>query len=321
MTDFISNFPNQTVLVIGDLMLDEYLWGDIRRISPEAPVPVVDIHHRTQAPGGACNVAANIAALNGRVFLGGVTGNDPAGSVLKAAVESYHIDGSGLIVDPSRPTITKTRIIARNQQVVRYDCESRSTLDEKTKNSLYSWAEERITESNVCIISDYAKGISTPEFLKRIFDLARAHNCPVLVDPKGNNYSRYRGSMLITPNQLEASQATGIEIVNDEDLSRCAGLLREQLPDSNILIKRGGKGMSIYQKSGQETHIPARDRQVFDVTGAGDTVIAVLALALGAGASIIEAAHLANCAAGIVVSKVGTATLTRDELKLECGNY
>ena len=317
MTDILSNFQYQTVLVLGDLMLDEYLWGDIRRISPEAPVPVVDIHRRTQAPGGACNVAANIVALGGKVYLGGVTGNDQAAGALIAALETHKIDKSGIVSDPSRPTITKTRIIARNQQVVRYDCESRVPLDIGTQNSLLTWADAHFEQAKVCIFSDYAKGISTPEFLQRLFGLAHAHKCAVLVDPKGNNYSRYRGSTLITPNQMEAGQAVGFEIENDEDLLRCARQLRDQLPGTNILIKRGGKGMALYPMDGEEFHVPARDRQVFDVTGAGDTVIAVLAMALGAGASLPEAAHLANCAAGVVVSKVGTATVTMDELSIE----
>lgn len=313
--DFLERFIGQNILVLGDLMLDEYLWGDARRISPEAPVQVIDIQRETLAPGGACNVAVNIVSLGGKVFLGGVVGKDSAAQCLKSELSRLNVDVAGLVEDKQRPTITKTRLVARNQQIVRYDRESRAPLSAYIRQNILDWVERVLPQVALCVFSDYAKGISTPEFMQEFIKLVVLHQKPLLVDPKGNGFQKYRGAVLITPNLQETEVATGMEIRSPDDLMAACNILRERLPGTNILVKQGPLGMTLFAGgSGGIFHVDAVARQVFDVTGAGDTVIAVFAMALASGVDWEESTRLANRAAGIVVGKVGTASVTLEEL-------
>lgn len=315
MKYLLMRFREKKIIVIGDLMLDEYLWGDTRRISPEAPVPVVDVDHQTYAPGGACNTAMNVSSLGGIAVIGGVVGDDSAADCLKKELTKFGIDISGIITDPSRPTITKTRILARNQQVVRVDREKKTLLNPQLQKQILTWLEKALPQSSACIFSDYQKGLASPGFLAELFMLGKELDVPVFVDPKGNQYSRYNGAFLITPNRLEAEIATGIEPHSGVPFEELGSRLREHLPGTHILIKLGAQGMALFPvDSTRFVHIPAVARQVFDVTGAGDTVIASLALAFAAGANLEQAVHLSNVAAGVVVGKVGTATVSVEEL-------
>lgn len=314
MKHMIERFVEQKILVLGDLMLDEYLWGDAKRISPEAPVPVVDIQRETVAPGGACNVAVNAASLGGKIYLGGVVGRDAAAQQLKGELLRLNIDLSGIIEDDQRPTITKTRLVARNQQIVRYDREARSSLNKPLQQSLLDWIQAMLPEVSLCVFSDYAKGISSVDFMQNFIELANRSGKPVIIDPKGNSLQKYKGALLITPNLQEVEHVTGMEIHTDEDIAASYRIMQAQIPGTNILIKLGARGMTLFHHAGGTYHVDAEARQVFDVTGAGDTVIAALAMALAAGADLEEATRLANSAAGIVVGKVGTASATLAEL-------
>jgi rfaE bifunctional protein kinase chain/domain len=314
MNNIIERFPGQKILILGDLMLDEYLWGDVKRISPEAPVQVVDIQRETVAPGGACNVAINVASLEGQVFLGGVIGQDPAGGRLRNELEKLGVDTTGMLDDPARSTITKTRLVARSQQIVRYDRDVRTPLGRELQGRLLEWVEATLPNVGLCIFSDYAKGISTPAFLEEFMALASSQQKPVLVDPKGNGFQKYRGAALITPNLQELEIAAGMEVNTEEELKAAYRIIQDRLPGTDILIKMGAHGMTLFSPSGESFHVEADARQVFDVTGAGDTVIATFAMALAAGAELEECTRLANQAAGIVVGKVGTASITADEL-------
>lgn len=310
----IAGFAGQRVAVLGDLMLDEWLWGKVSRISPEAPIPVVDIQRVTCTPGGACNVAANLAALGAGVELFGVIGDDYAGHELVRALDRLRVCTRGALVDRHRLTTLKTRIIAHSQQVVRADRESREPIGEAILRRLAEYLSERVTVVDAFVISDYAKGVAVPELLAIVIDAARNSGKPVVVDPKGIDYSKYRRATVITPNRIEAAQACYIEINDESSLYRAGVTLLNRLECDAVLITRGEEGMSLFEPSGAVTHLPPRAREVYDVTGAGDTVVATLTLALAAGATFVEGAVLANHAAGVVVGKVGTATVSQDEL-------
>jgi D-glycero-beta-D-manno-heptose-7-phosphate kinase len=303
-----------TVLAVGDLMLDEYVWGDVQRISPEAPVPVVDVRRRSHAPGGAANVAAGVAALEGRALLGGAVGEDPAAAAVRDAVEASGVDAGGVVVDPQRPTTTKTRVIAHAQQVVRTDFEARAPLPRGVEAELLEWVRRRLPEADAAVLSDYRKGVVTPGLAQGVIGIAHQAGKPVVVDPKGLDYAAYRGATVLTPNAHDAGQAANVHIETDDDLMKAAGRLSELCDDAALLITRGAAGMTLIASNGR-VEVPAEARAVYDVTGAGDTVVAVLAVALGRGVPLAEAVGLANTAAGIVVGKVGTSTVTLDELE------
>ena len=314
LLDILAKFPGKCVLIVGDVMLDEYIWGEVRRISPEAPVPVVEIHRRTYAPGGAANTATNVISLGGRALLVGVVGRDQQAGKLREALVRCGVDAGGLVVDDERPTTTKTRIVAHSQQVVRVDSEQQATLRVELENMLLQWTESRLPEAHACVLSDYDKGVVSPRLAERCIWLAREAGRPVIVDPKGTNYGKYRGATVVTPNVHEAERALNHEINGHSDLLEVGQRLLDILEGSALLITRGPQGMSLFLDGTEPMHIPAVARNVFDVTGAGDTVVSTLALALAAGATLQQAARLANLAASIVVGKVGTATVTRDEL-------
>ncbi len=312
--DIVNQFASKRVLLIGDVMLDEYIWGSVRRISPEAPVPIVEYERRTCQPGGAANTAANVASLGGKVALAGAVGADPQGAQLLELLRSVGMNVDGLIVAQERWTTTKTRLLAHSQQVVRLDYEQPHPLSEKREDELLSWAEQQMSHTDACVVSDYAKGLVSPRIAERFINLARRHDKPVLVDPKGTNFVKYRGATLIKPNSHEVERVLNHELKDDADLAEAGRRLLELLPGSAVLITRGQHGMSLFRAGLPTVHIPSIARNVYDVTGAGDTVASVLALALAAGADLEMSARLANQAAGIVVGKVGTAQVTREEL-------
>ena len=310
-------FRGQRVLVLGDIMLDEYIWGEVRRISPEAPVPVVEMSRRTYVPGGESNTAANVAALGGQPYLLGVVGEDYHANCLREALTRSGIDHLGLCVDETRLTTTKTRIVAHSQQVVRLDCEQRTSLSARLEDELLRQAETRLAEVEACIISDYGKGLVSERLARQFIRLARQAGKPVVVDPKGTDYGKYCGATVVKPNAHEAETVAKQPITDEASLAEVGRRLLEILDGSALLITRGAQGMSLFRGREPAVHIPTLARHVFDVTGAGDTVASVLALGLAASGSLEESMHLANRAASIVVGKVGTATVTVEELLAE----
>jgi rfaE bifunctional protein kinase chain/domain len=303
------------IVVLGDVMLDEFIWGDVTRISPEAPVPVVDIRRESVHLGGAANVLANLLALGAKACVVGVVGDDPAGQRLRTSLKQASPLQSDdyLVVDEKRPSTTKTRIIAHSQLVVRADREQRSPVNGQTENRILESLRQAMQNADALIISDYDKGVVTPRILSEILPSAYAR-VPVLIDPKMRNFSHYRPATLITPNHHEALRMTNLEVDSDDGLHQAARLIRQDLSCDAVLITRGDRGIMLLEGDNDPVFVGTAAREVYDVTGAGDTVIATLAAALSAGATMLEAANLANHAAGIVVGKVGTATASGDEL-------
>lgn len=311
----LSEFGRKAVVIVGDLMLDEFIWGEVRRISPEAPVPIVEAKRQTFAPGGAANVATNVVSLGGEAYLGGLVGVDEGATQLIRILEESGVHPTGLTPDNQRPTTRKTRIIAHSQQIVRVDSETRTPLQRHHQTALREWLEALLHHAGACVLSDYGKGVITRSFAQEIIGLAKQHGKPIIIDPKGTDYSKYQGASLITPNVHELELATRVEVTNEASLTKATRKLIELLPETILLITRGAQGMSLYVPSQEPVHIPTVARNVYDVTGAGDTVVSTLALALATGADSLTAAHLANSAAGIVVGKLGTARVTREELQ------
>jgi D-beta-D-heptose 7-phosphate kinase/D-beta-D-heptose 1-phosphate adenosyltransferase len=302
------------VLVVGDVMLDEFLWGRVARISPEAPVPVVEITAQTFHLGGAANVASNVRSLGGQAAVAGVVGNDDAGRRLREALAASGVE-DGLTVDGAgRPTTHKTRIIAHHQQVVRADREEAGAIDAALEDALGGALRLLARGAGAIILSDYQKGVVTRRLMKSVLAAARREGIPLLVDPKVRHFALYRGAAVVTPNQVEAEQATGVRIRDTAGLHEAGGRILRTLRCRAALITRGENGMALFEEGKKPVEIPTAARQVFDVTGAGDTVIATLALALASGAALPEAAMLANYAAGVVVGKIGTATVAPEEV-------
>lgn len=313
----IDAFAGKRVLVIGDVMLDELVRGDVTRISPEAPVPVLAVSGRTSAAGGAANAAANVASLGGKVTLVGVVGDDEAGRQLASRLSEASIDAKGLVIDPSRPTTQKTRIVARNQQIVRIDSESSTPLGLETEAAVVAAVAAMLEAADACIVSDYAKGVITPRVVRELVAGARVRGIPVVVDPKRKDFSVYAGATVVTPNTGELEAAAGRSCATTEDVLAAAGSLMGPLGGAALLATRGASGMSLFEAGRAPVHVPARARAVFDVTGAGDTVVGTIALALACRIPLHEAIELASAAAAIVVSKVGTATVSLAELRAE----
>ncbi len=314
LRQYIAQFADKRLLIVGDVILDEFIWGEARRISPEAPVPVVQLKSRTYLPGGAANTAANVVSLKGNARLGGVIGTDDYAPRLREVLNTFRVNADGLVADATRPTTTKTRVVAHGHQIVRVDTEEKTMLSPTVESELTNWAQKQFDSVDAVIISDYAKGVVTPSLAQHLIRLARQKGCPVIVDPKGKNYAKYRGATVVTPNVYELGEATQCEIENETDLIRASQQLCQQLDGTSILATRGAEGMLLLQQNSEPFQIPATARHVFDVTGAGDTVVSAFGLALAAGASLVDAAQIANRAAGIVVGKVGTATVSLDEL-------
>ena len=310
----IRNFRNAKVLVVGDLILDEFLWGDVSRISPEAPVPVVWVKKESFMPGGASNVANNLSSLGANVHLVGVVGDDEHSAILKGELEQKGVNTAGIITDESRPTILKTRVVAQHQQVVRIDKELVDPLSANIVSKLVRYIEGIMKDIDAVIIEDYGKGVITSALLSKILPIAKRHNKIISVDPKEEHFKYYRGVSVITPNNHEASKAVGFAIKDDATLLKAGEMLLKKLNCKIALITLGENGMAVFQKAKPMEQIPTVAQEVFDVSGAGDTVIASYTLSLAAGADPIMAAHIANCAAGIVVGKVGIAVVTPNEL-------
>lgn len=310
-----DRFRSLRTLVIGDLMLDHFIWGSVSRISPEAPVPVVEVRRETELPGGAGNVAANMAALGAETHLVGIVGEDAAAERLLSLLKASGIRTDGFCAVPERPTIVKTRIIAQQQQVVRFDREKAAALPHAQEKRLRQLILERLPGMAGVVISDYAKGVVSPALVREVVARARQAGISVFVDPKVENFRFYRHVDCVTPNTKEAVGAAGVRrSVAPPDIERLGWTLQRRLASRSVLITRGEQGMSLFEKGRPAYHIPTRAKEVFDVTGAGDTVISVMALATAAGAPLRTAAELANYAAGVVVGKLGTATVSVDEL-------
>jgi D-beta-D-heptose 7-phosphate kinase/D-beta-D-heptose 1-phosphate adenosyltransferase len=315
LVQLLDNLPGMRILILGDVMLDEYVWGEVQRISPEAPVPVVDVRSRTHVPGGAANVAANITGLGGVAMLGGVIGSDHSAECLQGALTERRVDTSGLVVDPQRPTPTKVRVMAHSQQVVRLDSEKRDGLSTASEDALLGWTEGRIPEVQGCVLSDYGKGVVSGRLAQKFIGLARRAGKPVIVDPKGSDCARYSGATVIKPNLAEVQRLLNREVAGDGQLQAAGSELAALWTGTAVVITRGSQGMSLFRDREEPFHVASAARHVYDVTGAGDTVVSMLALALAAGATCEEAIQLANVAAGIVVGKLGTAIVTREELR------
>jgi D-glycero-beta-D-manno-heptose-7-phosphate kinase len=313
--ELIQRMRDRKIVVLGDVMLDEFVWGDVTRISPEAPVPVVDIRRESVHLGGAANVLANVVALGAKACVVGVVGNDSAGERLRVSLKdasSLQADGY-LVIDEARPSTTKTRIIAHNQLVVRADREQRQPVNGSVEAGLIENLKQALQDADAFVVSDYDKGVVTPRILEEILPLAYAR-VPVLIDPKMRNFSNYKPATLITPNHHEALRLTNLEADSDDGLHQAARLIRQKLGCDAVLVTRGDRGIMLLEGDNDPVFVATAAREVYDVTGAGDTVIATLAAALSAGATMLEAANLANHAAGIVVGKVGTATASAEEL-------
>jgi rfaE bifunctional protein kinase chain/domain len=315
-----ESFKGVRVLVIGDVMLDRYWWGTVDRISPEAPVPIVRLGETTLAAGGAANVAANIAGLGAEPLLLGISGDDADADLLSDALSSAEISADYLIRSNRRPTTLKTRIVAHGQHVVRIDQETNSPIDEDLEDRVKESAAELIEAGlDSIVVSDYAKGMLSTSVLSTIFDAASRAGTRVFVDPKGHDYLKYRGASVITPNRLEAATACGLDPGSPDLVSLAGTRLMDEIRGEAVLITEGEHGMTLFCDSRTPVHFDSSAREVFDVTGAGDTVIATFATAAGSGSDLLEAANLANIAAGIVVASVGTTRIDADDLNAAYG--
>jgi D-beta-D-heptose 7-phosphate kinase / D-beta-D-heptose 1-phosphate adenosyltransferase len=306
------DFTKSHVLVIGDVILDKYYYGKVSRISPEAPVPVIKVFKEKHTPGGSGNVVSNICGLNARVFHVSLTGKDQNAKILKQILNNPKIDNK--FIAAGKPTITKIRVIGEHQQVARLDFEETSAISKSVANRVKSAFEKTLSRSDAVVISDYGKGLCTPEICRHVINLSGKKHTPVIVDPKGYDWEKYKNAFVITPNVKELGEAAGREIPNEDNAIEKYG--RETMNKyslENLLVTRSHKGMTLIGKSGVH-HIPTRAIEVFDVSGAGDTVVASMAVGLAAGLSVFEAADIANRAAGIVVGKFGTASIGIDEL-------
>jgi rfaE bifunctional protein kinase chain/domain len=312
--DLVRKMAGCRLLVVGDLMVDRFLWGSVHRISPEAPVPVVHLNSETSALGGAGNVGRNLQALGATASLVGVVGRDRGSEEFRRLLREAELDDRGVIELPGRNTTVKSRVIAHQQQVVRIDRESQEALGTEAIEETRVRALELLTGAQAVIISDYDKGVITPALLGQLLPASRKAKLTVAIDPKPSNYRYYMPATVITPNLQEARTMLGSQGNTAPEILDMGRRLRETLQCEAVLLTRGEEGMILFQESGDPLRIPSYAREVYDVTGAGDTVIAVLTLALTAGASLPEAASLANLAAGLVVGKLGTAVVTTQEL-------
>lgn len=317
--EILAQFPQRKILVLGDIMVDEYIWGVVSRISPEAPVPVVEVEDENIRLGGAANVVANIRALRGQADLVGVAGGDSMAERLLHEIEQIGVKLDGIVVDRSRKTTIKTRVVAGSQHVVRFDRESTEELDDGLRARMQELVQDRLDHVDALVISDYGKGVINARLLEVVVPLARARGVVTVVDPKINHFDLYRQVSVLTPNHREAMAAWGRPIRGEADVAAAGRHLVDRLKVQAVLVTRGERGMSLYEGDGRVSQIPAVAKEVFDVTGAGDTVVGSMALALASRATMVEAAQVANHAAGVVVGKRGTATVSLTELKRSLG--
>ncbi len=310
----VARFAGRRIAVLGDCMVDRYLWGRVERISPEAPVPVVEVERESDRLGGAGNVAANLRALGATPVLFGAVGADADGTRLRDAYAALGVDVAGLVEDPARPTTVTTRIVAHHQQVVRAARESRAALDGAPLARLLDSLERGLEGCEGLVVSDYGKGVIHARTLAPALGAARRRGLAVSVDPKESHIDAYRGVSILTPNQHEAGFVQGVRVVDEPTLLEVGWGLQKRLDAEAVLVTRGAQGMSLFERGGRLTHLPTVAREVFDVTGAGDTVVSVIALALAAKADFPAACQLANHAAGVVIREVGTASCTPAQL-------
>lgn len=313
--DLRNLFSKARIAILGDVMLDQYWWGTVDRISPEAPVPVVRMENETVVPGGAANVAMNVVGLGAQAILIGCVGQDTAASLLRDNLNLAQISSKRLVIAPDRPTSLKTRIVAHNQHVVRVDRESRAFIDQRVEKLVLDNLDEALPSADLLIISDYAKGTLSSAVLSSAIRSANERGIPVLTDPKGKDYSKYRGVTLITPNRREAADACSLDEHGHDVVTVAGKRLVEELGLKAIIITEGEKGMTLFQRDGNVRSYGAEAHEIFDVTGAGDTVIATLGVAMAAGLSLEDSVRVANTAASLVVEQVGTTSVSIEKLE------
>jgi rfaE bifunctional protein kinase chain/domain len=305
LNQFFRQMKGKTIAVIGDLMIDKYIWGNVTRISPEAPVPVVEVTEESQRLGGAANVGNNIITLGGKCFLVGVVGNDSHAAVMRNLIEDLKMDASGLITDSSRMTTVKTRVIAQQQHVVRIDHEQKHDIASETVDKIVSFLEKNIDQIDGIILEDYNKGVLTKELIHRVIELSNRHKKIIAVDPKLNNFFEYKNVTVFKPNLKETAEGLNRKVKSEEEVISAGRELLGKLQAKHVLITRSEKGMSLFSGNDEYYHVPTKAIEVADVSGAGDTVIAALTLALAAGIPAPQSAELANLAGGLVVGEVG----------------
>ena len=315
LSKYVDGLSDTKVVVVGDILMDEYVWGDVSRISPEAPVPVVEIKQETKMLGGAANVVNNIASLGGTPILCGVIGEDQTGREIVDTMLQQGLRTDGIIREPGRPTSIKTRVVAHNQQVVRFDREVRKRLQDESIKRILDFVREIEGDYEAVIVTDYGKGVISAELMEGLRKFLSDSRTLIAVDPKTGNFEFYHGVDVITPNHHEAAAFCRMEIVDEESLVQAGRHMLNELNCRSVLITQGKDGMTLFERNGEISHIPTVARKVFDVTGAGDTVISALCLGLASGMDLKSAAMIANFAAGIVVGEVGTSTVGVEALK------
>ncbi len=308
-----KNFKGKKIAVIGDMMLDCYFWGEVKRISPEAPVPVVEVDNEFYRFGGAANCALNIARLGGKPLPVGIIGKENYGSIFLSLLDESGIDATGILVDETRPTTAKTRVIADSQHVVRIDKESKEYISKITQQRILTFLEEHISSLDGIILQDYNKGILTPQLIQKIISLANKNNILITVDPKFLNFFSYKNVTVFKPNRKEAGDILGMQIKTDAEVSTAGKKLLSKLNAKYVLLTLGEAGIAVFEK-GKEYRMPTKARKVADVSGAGDTVISTLTMALAAGANVLEASYLANYAGGLVCEEVGIIPIELEKL-------
>lgn len=318
--EIIKGVAKQKAIIFGDMMLDSYLWGKVQRISPEAPVPVIEIEKEEYRPGGAANVALNITALGAKAYPIGIIGEDESARSLKKLFTDQNIETDGLIIDKTRKTTTKTRIGAANQQIVRIDIEDLHHPCGDVEKLIIAQLEKRVPQVGLLIVEDYNKGLFSEKIIAKMLELCKKHNVIVAVDPKQKNFFSYRGVDIFKPNYSELQTNLGRKFESEEDFHQGANEVLERLDCRYLVVTRGSKGMHIFSKDQPMRHLPSYAREVYDVSGAGDTVITALGLAYLAGADILSAATFANHAAGVVCGKLGTAFATPEEILKNAGS-
>lgn len=309
-----NNFTGRKIAVVGDMMLDCYFWGDVKRVSPEAPVPVVEVEDEFFRFGGAANVALNVLKLGGVPLPVGVIGKDNDGETFTLLLNEANMISEGIIKDDSRPTTAKTRVIAGKQHVVRIDKESKQNISEEAEKKLFDYLSANVGQLDGIILQDYNKGVLTPTLIRNIIALANSKKILITVDPKFNNFFEYKDVTVIKPNKKEAEDILGMKIKSKKDITEAGKMILDRLNAENVLMTLGAEGIVVFEKNKPEKHMPTQARKIADVSGAGDTVIATLTMALSAGANIVEASCLANYAAGIVCEEVGIAPIGIEKL-------
>ena len=309
-----NNFEGKKIAVIGDMMLDCYFWGEVKRISPEAPVPVVEVGDEFYRFGGAANVALNILKLGGIPLPIGVIGYDNDGTIFTSLINENGMHSDGIFTDDTRPTTAKTRVIAHKQHIVRIDKESKDYINDEMRKKIFSYLESHVKKIDGIIIEDYNKGVLTPELIDKIISLANKNDILITVDPKFNNFFAFKNVTVFKPNRKEAEDVLGMKIKTDTDITTAGSTIRKKLNAQNVLLTLGDEGIAIFGENSAEKRMPTKAIKVADVSGAGDTVISTLTLALAAGANILEASYLANYAAGVVCGEVGIVPIERDRL-------